>query len=431
MLAWEITLFILLLLLLIFFAWTEIPLMSVAQHSIETYIKKNRYWAKALKKIKEKNEQLLIVNLIGTTVVTIAISSLWTIVALDIAESMDLSPEKWAWIAVVVVSWIVLFIWEITPKILWVRFLNSTALLVAPIYRFLMVVLKPFIWVTDIFVKLMNIIFWLEWSLHWHSMTQEEFEAFIDISHEKWAVEEEEHKKIKSILDLGETLAESVMTPRVQMDAVNENMTIDSLCEYLLMHSHSRIPVYKETIDKIDSFITFKQAFKLKEAWRWGKKLAEIQLDEIIKVPLNQPIDVVFKTLQKSRKHMALVLDEHGWVEWIITLEDIIEEVFWDIKDETDREDAYLSKMKDGKIIASWNVLINDILDELRISESEDIWIDSAHLWENLSYIITSVLERFPETNETLEFSGPNWKLQITVKQVNWWKIWQIVVEKE
>jgi len=102
------------------------------------------------------------------------------------------------------------------------------------------------------------------------------------------------------------------MTPRVQMDAVNENITIDSLCEYLLMHSHSRIPVYKETIDQIDHFITFKQAFKLKEAGRGSKKLSEIQLDEIIKIPLTQPIDIVFKTLQKSRKHMALVLDEHG-----------------------------------------------------------------------------------------------------------------------
>lgn len=430
MLIWEIILFIVLLVLLVFFAGTEIPLMSVAQHSIETFIKKNRYGAKALKKIKERNEQLLIVNLIGTTVVTIAISSLGTIVALDIAESMHLSPEKWAWIAVLVVSWIVLFIGEITPKILWVRFLNSTALLVAPIYKFLMFILAPIIWITDIFVKLMNIVFGWEWSLHWHKMTQEEFEAFIDISHEKWAVEEEEHKKIKSILDLWETLAESVMTPRVQMDAVSENTTIDSLCEYLLMHSHSRIPVYKETIDHIDNFITFKQAFKLKEAWRWNKKLSEIQLDEIIKIPLTQPIDIVFKTLQKSRKHMALVLDEHGWVEWIITLEDIVEEVFGDIKDETDKEEIYITKTKDWKIIANWNVLINDVLDELKINDIEEIWLEEELSWENLSYIITSKLERFPENWEILEINWKTANLRFIIKQVNSWKIGQVIVER-
>jgi len=266
--------------------------------------------------------------------------------------------------------------------------------------------------------------------LHDKKMTTEEFEAFIDMSHEKWAVEHGEHKKIKWVLDLGGTLAESVMTPRVQMDAVNENITIDSLCEYLLMHSHSRIPVYKETIDNIDNFITFKQAFKLKEAWRWNKKLSEIQLDEIIKVPLTQPIDKVFETLQKSRKHIALVLDEHGWVEWIITIEDIVEEVFGDIKDETDKEEIYIQNLKNGKLIAWWNVLIEDIIEELKIEDITEIWLDDDFLWENLSYIITSRLERFPKNEEIIELIWKSKNLRLTVKQINAWKIWQIFVEK-
>lgn len=427
---WSIISFIILLVLLIFFAWTEIPLMSVAQHTIESALKKWRMWARALKKIKERNESLLIVNLIGTTVVTIWISSLGTVVSIEMAKELWLSAEKWAWIAVLVVSWIVLLIWEIAPKILWVRYSESVAFFVAPIYRFLMIIMRPIIFLTDIFVKILNLFLSWKTSLHDKKMSIEEFEAFIDMSHEKWAVEEEEHKKIKWVLDLGDTLAESVMTPRVQMDAVNENITIDSLCEYLMMHSHSRIPVYKETIDHIDSFITFKQAFKLKEAGRWKKKLFEIQLDEIIKIPLTQPIDIVFKNLQKSRKHIALVLDEHWWVEWIITIEDIVEEVFWDIKDETDKEDVYLSKMKDGKILANWNVIIEDILEELKISEINDIWLEEEFCWENLSYIITSKLERFPINWEKIDFVWKHKTLQIEVKQINNWKIWQVIVEK-
>lgn len=404
--------------------------MSISQHKIEASIKKNKFWARYLKKIKEKNESLLIVNLIGTTFVTIALSSIGTLVSLDITNKFDLSKGTSAGIAVLVVSWIVLFIWEIIPKILGVRYAEQVALTVAPIYRLLMLIFTPITLITGWFIKVLNFITWSKWDLHGKKMSSEEFEAFIDMSHEKWAVETEEHKKIKWVLDLSDTLAESVMTPRVQLDAVNINITVDSLCEYLLIHSHSRIPIYKETIDQIDNFITFKQAFKLKESGRWHKKLSEIHLDPIIKVPLTQPIDKIFKTLQKSRKHMALVLDEYGWVEWIITIEDIIEEVFWDIKDETDKEWIYINVLKEWKIITWWTAVIEDILDDLQIKEITDIGLKEEHSWENISYIITSKLERFPEHWEKLRLSWKKIYLNIEVKQVNNGKMDQIIIEK-
>lgn len=423
-------LFILFLVLLAFFAGTEIPLMSISQHKIDASIKKNKFWARFLKKIKEKNESLLIVNLIGTTFVTIAISSIGTLVSLEISKQFWISGNTWAWIAVLVVSWIVLFIWEIIPKILWVRYLEQVAFAVAPIYRFLMIIFFPITLITWWFIRLLNFVTGSKWDIHGKKMSTEEFEAFIDMSHEKWAVETEEHKKIKWVLDLSDTLAESVMTPRVQLDAVNINITVDELCDFLLIHSHSRIPIYKDTIDQIDNFITFKQAFKLKEAWRWHKKLSEIHLDSIIKVPLTQPIDKIFKTLQKSRKHLALVLDEYGWVEWIITIEDIIEEVFWDIKDETDREWIYINVLREGKIIAWWTAIIEDILDELKIKEITEIGLKEEHLWENISYIISSKLERFPENWEKLRLSGKKIYLSIEVKQVNNGKMDKIIIEK-
>ena len=427
---WSIILFLVLLALLVFFAWTEIPLMSVAQHTIESWLKKWRLWAKALKKIKEKHESLLIVILIWATFVTIWLSSLGTVVALEISKEMWLSPEQWTWIAVFVDSWIVLLFWEIFPKVLWVRYAEKVAFLVAPIYRLLMTILKPIIFIIDILVKGMNFLIGWSSSIHDKKMSIEEFEAFIDMSHEKWAVEEEEHKKIKWVLDLWDTLAESVMTPRVQMEAVSIDTTVDELCEFCLTHSHSRIPVFEETIDHIDHVITFKEAFKLKESWKWSKKLSELDLESIIKVPLTQPIDKVFETLQKSRKHIALVLDEHGWVEWIITLEDIIEEVFGDIKDETDKEDVYIKKVSGWKILANWNVIIDDILDEFKISEVSEVGLEDEYCWENLSYIITSKLERFPVDSEVVELKWNGAKLKLQVKHIDSWKIWQVIVER-
>lgn len=425
---WSIIFFVILIILSAFFSGTEIVLMSISQHKIISLEKEKKSWARYLRKIKKDNDKLLIAILIWNNLVNVAASALATTTAIQLAEKFWLPWSLWIWIATWVVTMILLLFWEITPKTICSKYSEQVSLMVAPFYYVLVKILFPIIYIIEIFVKIIWYFFGSN-SMH-VKMSSEELEAFIDMSHEKWAVEEEEHKKIKSILDMWDTTAESVMTPRVQMDAVNENITIDSLCEYLLMHSHSRIPVYKDTIDRIDNFITFKQAFKLKESGRWKKKLSEIQLDEIIKIPLTQPIDVVFKILQKSRKHMALVLDEHGWVEWIITIEDIVEEVFGDIKDETDKEETYITKLKDGKILANGNVIINDILEELKISELTDIGLEEEFSWENLSYIITSRLERFPENWEKIELTWRNKFLSLEVKQICNWKIWQVIIEK-
>lgn len=125
-------------------------------------------------------------------------------------------------------------------------------------------------------------------------------------------MESHEHRKIKSILDLSETEASSVMTPRVSVDFVSREMTVGELCAFFLASSHSRIPVYAETPDDIDYVVSMRQAFAWKEQGLEGKKLKELSLEKIIKVPATQPIDRIFTIFQKSHKHIALVIDEHG-----------------------------------------------------------------------------------------------------------------------
>ena len=423
-----IIIFVALITLSAFFSWTEIALMTMSNHKIESLIRQKKSWAKSLKRIKKNGDRLLITILIWNNLVNVWASAIATVATIDIAEKMNLPWSLWVWIATWAVTLILLLFWEITPKSICSKYNERISLLVAPLYVFLMTVLFPITIFIEFFVKWISKLFWSD-NLS-ARMSQEELEAFIDMSHEKWAVEENEHRKIKWVLDLSDTTAESVMTPRVQMDAVKINMTVDMVCEYFLTHSHSRLPVYDWTIDNIDYVITFKEAFKLKESWRWQKKLNELTLDSIIKVPLTQPIDKIFEILQKSRKHIALVLDEHWWVEWIITLEDIIEEVFWDIKDETDREEIYIWHSKDWKIFTRWDALIEDVLEELKISDIEKIWLWEEFIWENLSYVITSVLERFPEAWEKVVIEWDMKKLVIIVKQVNNWKIWSLEIEK-
>ncbi len=134
------------------------------------------------------------------------------------------------------------------------------------------------------------------------------------------------------------------------------------------------------------------------------KSLAEIHIHQVLKIPLNQPIDTLFELFQKNQKHIAVVVDEYGGVAGLITLEDIFEEVFGEIRDETDREIDAIQKQDTGSFIIDSSVMIDDILEKFDL-ELEHIGLDVAEFsTETVSFILTDTLERFPEVGEIVEF---------------------------
>jgi len=160
-----------------------------------------------------------------------------------------------------------------------------------------------------------------------------------------------------------------------------------------------------------------------------SKKLKDLDLEKIIKVPATQPIDRIFTIFQKSHKHIALVLDEHGWVDGVITLEDIIEEVFGDIKDEKDREEEYIRKTSNGAIVVKGSVLVEDVLEEFNLS-STWVNIDEDYVGETMSYLILSILERFPKNGELITLTWSKIQLLLTVEEIEDGKIETVRVEK-
>lgn len=215
------------------------------------------------------------------------------------------------------------------------------------------------------------------------------------MSHEGGAVEADERRQIKNLLSLPEMTAESVMTARVNVEFLSLDMTVDEACDFLMNASHTRIPVYGESSDDVDHVITFREAFKLQKDGHGKAKLSSLDLEKIMKIPLTQALDDLFEKFQKSRRHIALVLDEHGGTAGVVTMEDVLEEVFGDIKDEKDKEEIYLKKQGKNKIEAIGTVLLDDILEEWDIHE-EDIGIPDDYIGSTLAYVIMAELEEFP-----------------------------------
>lgn len=399
---------------LAFFAGTEIPLMSVSQHKLDGWIKQKKWWARTL--AKKKNERLLVTNLIGTLLVTSAPTLIAEkYITPEVIRVFGLSDHIATTIVYIFAFLTILLFGEIASKIIGVRFSDTVALRVSHVYQVLVWIFLPVTWLVEFFMK------WLGWILggkidfHGHTeVTEEEFDAFIDMSHKGWAVEADERRQIKNLLSLWETTAESVMTARVNVEFLSLDMSIDEACEFLMSSSHSRAPVYGETTDDVDYVITFREAFKMQREWHGKAKLAALDLEKIMKVPLTQPLDDLFEKFQKSRRHIALVLDEHGGTAWVVTMEDVLEEVFGDIKDEKDKEEIYMRRMKGNKIEAVGTVLIDDILEEYDV-HMEDYGIPSEYTGEPLSYVVIAEEGAFPDIGKEVVFHGPMGRLILRV----------------
>ncbi len=395
-----ILLFLVLFLLSAFFSGTELALMSLPVHKIDTLIKQNKFWSKSLKKIKENNDRLLITILIWNNLVNTFTAALATSLSITIARSwwLWLNESTAIWISTWVVTFLLLLFWEIIPKSIATKNAAAISLAVAPIYKILMLILYPVISFMEILIKLFS------GKQKVEQITEEEIESFIDMWKNSWGLEEHEHEKIKSILEFDETTVEEIMTPRVKIEAISDEITVKEAMDFFLSHTHSRIPVYHETIDKIDYFLTSRDLIKEFYNWNLDKKISETQLKEVLKVPLNQSIAKLMETFQKAHKIMAIIIDEYGWVSGLITMEDIIEEVFWEIRDETDKEAEEFIKIWKNSLRVESDVLIEDVLEKFEL-ELEDIGLDQKEFdWENLSYVITHKLERFPNTWEIITF---------------------------
>jgi len=427
----SLLLFLILFVLSAFFSASEIALMSIAKHKVDLLVKQWKLFSKDLQYIKERNDKLLITILIWNNLVNVYIATLATQIAISIASSHNVEQSLAIWISTWVITFLLLMFWEIVPKSFATKNAEIISLTIAKPYKFLMIIFYPLLYLIEIIIKLTT------WKQKIESISWEEIESFIDLWKTSWTLEDSEHRKIKNMLEFSEITVEEILTPRVKIDALNINSTVEEAIEFILSKTHSRIPVYIETIDKIEYVVNIRYLLTEKNKWNWNKKLKELKnLNKVIKIPINLPIDKLLEIFRNSRKHLAIVSDEYGWVAWLVTLEDIIEEVFWEIRDEYDKEKDEIKKIWENKFIFYPWVNFEEVLNSLEVDFSELLLNENEYHAVTLSYFITEELERFPTPWETIEkvlYNGENKtknKLVFKVKNIIDWNIDEIEVEK-
>lgn len=393
-----IIIFLILFLFSAFFSASEIALMSLPEHKIDSLLKQNRFWSKSLRYVKDRNDRLLITILILNNLVNVYIAALATQMAISFSAVSTWEQSVIVWLSTAVITFLIIMFWEIVPKSYATKNMVHISLYVSFFYKYTLIFLTPVLFFVELITKLTT------WKGKISQITDEEIEAFIDMGREEWVFEAWEHEKIKNMLEFSDISVEEIITPRVNIDAIDIDTTVEEALDFVLNHTHSRIPVYTEQIDNIGYVINLRFLISEQKKWNGSLKLSELKnLDKAIKIPLNHPIDKLLEIFKNSRKHMAIVLDEYGWVAWLVTLEDIIEEVFWDIRDEYDKEKDEMRKIIENKYEVDPSIIFEDLLDELEI-KFENLGLDEKDYYATtLNYFITEELERFPDSWEILE----------------------------
>lgn len=404
-----------------FFSASEIALMSLGSHKVDSIVKQKKFASSDLKFIKDNNDRLLVVILIWNNLVNVYIAALATQIAISFASKSWLEESFAIWISTWIITFFLLMFWEIIPKSFATKNAEIISLIAAKPYRILMFIFWPILYLIEIIIKLVT-----GKKSVW--ITEEEIESFIDMWKKQWILEEKEHEKIKNMLEFSEITVEEILTPRVKIDALNIETILDDAIDYVLSITHSRVPVYTWNIDNVDFFVNLRFLLNEQKKWNWKKRLKELKLDKIIKIPINTPIDNVLEIFKKSHKHLAIVMDEYGWVAGLVTLEDVIEQVFWEIRDEFDKEKDEIKKISDNKYEVSPTILFEDLLDEIGLSFSLLGLDEKDYYATTLSYFITEELGRFPNSweiikKEIIEENDKKRFLVFKVKNVLDWNI--------
>ncbi len=378
-----------------FFSASETALTTISVARVKELVLKKRRGAKYLSKVKQNPHKLLIAVLIGNNIVNIGASAFAGLIFTEIYGSSGVG------IATAVMTFILLIFGEIGPKSLAISHATSISLNIAWFYYYFGIFFTPLVWFFDSITKVLFKIFG---EAPHTTVTEDEIKEMVKIGAAEGSINKQEREFIENVLQFNDIIVEDVMVHRTDMEAIPESFTLAEAADYAIAHSHSRLPVYGHNLDDIKGLITVKEILHYMDEHDEKTKISTLNLSHPYVVPLTQRINSLFREFQKRRTHIAIVVDERGGTEGLVTLEDLLEEIVGDIMDESDTEEDAVEKINDKTIIARGDAKVEDVYDSLKVTLHAD-------MFETVNSVILEKLKRFPKRAEVIDF--PQAKVQI------------------
>ena len=392
----EILLLVILLIFSGFFSGSEVALVSLSRSKAEQLYKKKNFGAVYVKKLKDDPQRMLATILIGNNIANVAASAIATSIMIGIFQNYAVG------IATGVMTLLILIFGEITPKSIAAKNNELVSQLVAPSIWYLSIFLAPILNVLDRFlnkfIKLIGI------KAKEKVITEEEIISMLKLAEEEGSIKEVEERMIKSIFKFDDIDVSTVATPRRDMVMLESTTKIKDSFKIFLNKNHTRIPVYEKNKDNVIGIAHIKDLMK-----HMQERYKNVQIKNIIYKPYFVPevkkLSDILRQFQKRKEHMAIVVDEHGLMTGLVTMEDILEEIVGEIMDETDIIAPNIKNMGKNTWIVNGKTEITEINEKLKMKLK-------GKGYDTLSGFILKQTGKIPEEGDEISYNNFNLKVE-------------------
>ena len=370
-----------------FFSSAETALTTVNRIHMRTLADADNKKAKMVLKITKDSAKMLSAILIGNNIVNLSASSIATTLAISMFGNYG------AGIATGIITFLILIFGEVSPKTLSTIKADSISMKIAGIINVLMIVLTPVIFLINKLSLGVLFLFGVKASDGNRVMTEEELRTIVDVGQETGVIEDEERAMIHNVFDFGDAEAKEVMIPRIDMTFVHIDADYNEVLKIYKQDMFTRLPVYEESTDNVVGIINMKDLLLIENTDNFSFR--DIMREPYFTYEHKNTSDL-FLEMKKSSISLAIVLDEYGVTAGLITLEDLIEEIVGEIRDEYDTDEIDdITRLSDREYLVLGSANLEDVSDELNLHlESDD--------YDTIGGYCLEKLDHLPERNEII-----------------------------
>ena len=396
----ELLFLIFLLMLSGFFSSAETALTTANRIRIRTQAEHGDKNARILLKILDQPDKMLSVILVGNNIVNLYASSLATTLTIHVVGSRAVG------IATGILTLLVLVFGEITPKTVAAHSADSMALKIAPVIRFLMIVLTPLVIIVNVLAGAVMKLLRTDRENTKETMTEEELRTIVQVGHEEGVIEKEEQQMIDNVFDFGDTIARDVMIPRIDMTWIPEDADYDTVLSTFREDKYTRMPVCRDSADTVVGIINVKDLL-LRDPEK------PFRIADCMREPLftheRKKTSELMREMRKNYTNIAIVLDDYGVTAGMVTMEDLLEEIVGEIRDEYDTdEEKSIRRTGDGEYAVEGDVRIQEL--------NETLGLDlSSEENETVGGLVVELLDHLPETGESVAMGN----VRFTVREMD------------
>lgn len=397
-----IFMFILLIAMSALFSMSETAFMAVNKIRVRTLAEEdNNKKAKIVDSLLENQDRLLSSILVGNNLVNIAASSLTTSFVISIFGNEGTGVA----IATGVVTLMILIFGEITPKSLATKNAESISFAICRFIKFITIIFSPVVVILNVisgvFIHLLG-----GDMESGPTMTEEDLKTIVTVSHEEGVLEDEEKEMIHNVFEFGETEIKEIMTPRIHVVSVADDVSYNDLMKIFKESQFSRIPVHSDSYDEIIGVLHIKDLM-LSKVVKSKFDVKDFMRETFVVYEFNHISDV-FESMRKEHVSLAIVLDEYGVMSGIVTLEDIVEEIVGEIDDEYDEVENSIVNLGDGIYLIDGSLNIDEVNDTCgTLFDSDD--------FESIGGLVLGQCNGSPELNQVLKIDN----VLLTIKEID------------